>query len=274
MREHIEFVQAQHLPWEDAAPYGFAGARLKLLSRDSSDFSFSSVLSLPPGFGRAAAPREDDEELFILDGALDVGGVRHGEDSYVFFAAGGETGAWSAPGGATLLYFRSGVVEAALRAPHVAQRRSAPRVSLSETSWDGDFEKLGLGALQAGARMKILREDPFSGETTYVSASIAFRRGVRSERHPIVQEFFMLAGELDSEYGAMRAGAYCIRPPMFKHAPYSSTTGAVILFRGLGGRQETMWEDGAAVRFDAGHRPILPERLRGFGAPVARAPRY
>ena len=72
----------------------------------------------------------------------------------------------------------------------------------------------------------------------------------------------------------MRAGAYCFRPPMFKHGPYASTTGAVILFRGLGGRQETIWEDATGVRLDAPHTPILPERLRGCGAPVARAPRY
>ena len=49
-----------------------------------------------------------------------------------------------------------------------------------------EFEKLGLGALKAGARMKILREDPFSGETTYISASIAYRVGTRAERHPVV----------------------------------------------------------------------------------------
>ena len=274
MREHIEFIQAQCLPWQDAAPLGAPGARLKLLSLDQADRSFSCVLALPPGFARRASAHDFDEEIFVLDGDLSVGDSKLGENVYAFCAAGGAEGAWMTRGGANLLYFRSGIVDAAQRAPQAVSRRSTPPVALADTVWDGDFEKLGLGALQAGARMKILREDPFSGETTYVSASIAFRRGVRSERHPIVQEFFMLAGELDSEYGVMRAGAYCFRPPMFKHGPYASTTGAVILFRGLGGRQETIWEDAAGVRLDAPHAPILPERLRGCGAPVARAPRY
>ena len=122
--------------------------------------------------------------------------------------------------------------------------------------------------------MKILREDPFSSETTYISASIAYRIGTRAERHPIVQEFFILSGELAGELGVMQAGAYCFRPPMFKHGPYGSPSGAVILFRGLGGKHETLWEDGPPFSFRPGHTPILPERLKPFGGPFPRPHRY
>ena len=122
--------------------------------------------------------------------------------------------------------------------------------------------------------MKILREDPFSHETTYISASIAYRIGTRAERHPIVQEFFILSGELAGELGVMHAGAYCWRPPMFKHGPYGSPTGVVILFRGLGGKHETFWEDGPPFSFRPDHMPVLPERLKPLGGPFGRPPRY
>ena len=156
----------------------------------------------------------------------------------------------------------------------VAAQRTVAKIDVSAESWDGEFEKLGLAELKAGARMKILREDPFSGDQTYVSASIAYRIGVRAERHPIVQEFFLLSGELAGELGVMQAGAYCFRPPMFKHGPYGSPTGAVILFRGLGGKQETYWEDGPPFSFRPEHQPVLPDRLKPLGGPFPRPSRY
>ena len=228
----------------------------------------------PAGWSRPNGPLPFDEEIYILDGDLDIGGVTFCDNSYGFIAAGAESNALKALTDVTLLYFRSGAVPADRRTPAVAAQRTVARIDLGSESWDGDFESLGLGALKAGARMKILREDPFSGETTYISASIAYRIGTRAERHPVVQEFFLLSGELAGELGVMQAGAYCFRPPMFKHGPYGSPTGAVVFFRGLGGKQETFWEDGPPFSFRPDHNPVLPERLKPLGAPFARPPRY
>jgi len=274
MREHIEFIQTQRLPWEDAAARGFERARIKVLSTDPDDGSFSAVLHLPAGWSRQNAPLPFDEEIYILDGDLELGGVPLRDNSYGFLAAGAESNALYAASDVTLLYFRSGALPADHRTPAIAAKRTVRQIDLCSESWDGDFESLGLGALKAGARMKILREDPFSGETTYISASIAYRIGTRAERHPIVQEFFLLSGELAGELGVMQAGAYCFRPPMFKHGPYGSPTGAVVFFRGLGGKQQTFWEDGPPFSFRPDHNPVLPERLKPLGGPFARPPRY
>lgn len=274
MREHIEFIQAQRLPWEDAGSSGLEGAKIKILSSDPEDGSFSAVLRLPAGWSRQNGPLPFDEEIYVLDGDLETGGVIYPDNSYGFMAAGTEANALKVPTDVALLYFRSGPVADNLRTPAAAAQRTVGKIDLSAESWDGEFEKLGLGALKAGARMKILREDPFSGETTYVSASIAYRIGTRAERHPIVQEFFILSGELAGELGVMQAGAYCFRPPMFKHGPYGSPTGAVIFFRGLGGKQETFWEDGPPFSFRPDHKPVLPERLKPLGGPFPRPSRY
>lgn len=274
MRDHIEFIQAQRMPWEDAAGFGLPGARLKLLSRDDEDGSFSAVAHLPSGWSREAGALALDEEIYVLDGALRIGGEVLGEDCYSFRPAGLDHGALAASGETHLLFFRSGEMAAPLRAPDAAAKRLVPKIDMTDGVWDGDFEKLGLGGMKSTARMRILREDPFSGEITYVSASNAFKRGDKAERHPIVQEFFMLSGELAGEQGLMQAGAYCFRPPMFKHAPYATRTGAVIFFRGLGGRQETYWEDAERIGFNPEPAPILPERLRALAAPWPRRERY
>ena len=274
MREHIEFIQTQRLPWESAGLSGFEGGRIKRLSDDPEDGSFSSVLQLPAGWSRQDQPLAVDEEIYVLDGDLEIGGVTYMDNAYGFLAAGTETNGLKALTDVTLLYFCSGSVSEELRTPVAAARRTVGKIDLASEDWDGGFEKLGLGALKTGARMKILREDPFSAETTYISASIAYRIGTAAERHPIVQEFFLLSGELTGELGVMQGGAYCFRPPMFKHGPYGSPTGAVVFFRGLGGKHETFWEDGPAFSFRPVHQPVLPERLKSIGGPFPRPPRY
>lgn len=275
MREHIDYIQAQHLPWEQADQLGFDVARMKLLSRDDETDALSCILSVPAGWTRAAGSLPFDEEIYVLDGALIVDGSNFLAHSYSFLPTGYQGNAFSSETGATLLYFRSEQMAQELASDAEKIRaRLVRHIDLSEGQWDGDFDQFGLGSMKAGARMRVLRQDPVSGETTYITATIAFRRGEKAERHPIAQEFFMLAGELSGPLGTMQAGAYCIRPPMAKHAPYGSPTGALILFRGFGGRQETFWEEADPFTFYPTHQPILPDRLKPFSKQQPPQPRY
>lgn len=275
MRPHIDFVQAQHLPWQDAAPLGFPGSKFKLLSRDDTSGGISTVLSLAPGASRAAGALPFDEEIYGLDGAFTIGAETYGENCYGFLPSGLTGNALNSPNGATLLYFRSDLCASIDTDAAAIAKRLVAKVDLSKDSWDGDFDKFGLASFKSTARMRVLRDDPETGENTYVTATIAFRKGERSERHPIVQEFFMLSGELAGEFGVMQAGAYCWRPPMEKHAPYCSPTGALIFFRSHGGKQETHWEDpDFTLSFQMAHKPILPDELKPYGAPIPRPSRY
>ena len=86
MREHIEFIQAQRLPWEDAGPFGFAGARIKFLSTRPDDGSFSTVFSFRRRWSRPAAPLPFDEEIYVLDGDLEIGGMTYPDNAYGFLA--------------------------------------------------------------------------------------------------------------------------------------------------------------------------------------------
>jgi hypothetical protein len=274
MRDHIEFVQAQRLPWADGARYGRPGARLKLLSEDPESRALSGILGYPAGWTGADEALEVDEEIYVLDGAVSISGTEYREDSYAFLPAGYPRCGVAAPGGVTFLSFLSGRPGAATAGAAFDQRRLVRKVDLTESAWDGDFDKFGLGSMKSRAQMRILRDDPVTGENTYITATVPFRHGERAERHPIVQEFFLLWGELAGNTGIMQGGAYCFRPPMVKHGPYGSRSGAVILFRSLGGGQETLWEDAPPFTFTPAHAPFLPEQLREAATPYPRPPRY
>ena len=272
MREHIEFVQAQRLPWADGAPHGRPGTLHKSLSADVVTGARSGIVRCPPGWSGDGAALAVDEEIYVLDGAIRIGDTEYREDCYAFLPAGYPREASVAPGGATFLSFLSG-------APTVGgsgfdARRLVRKVELPGSSWDGDFDRFGLGSMKARARMRVLRDDPVTHENTYITATVPFLHGERAERHPIAQEFFVLWGELAGNTGTMQAGAYCFRPPMVKHGPYGSRSGAVILFRSLGGGQETFWDDAPPFTFTPEHAPFLPERLREAGSPYPRPPRY
>lgn len=274
MRPHIDFIQAQNLPWEDAGPEGWPGARLKCLSRDADTGALSAILHLPEGSQGGAVRLSRDLECLVLDGAMTVGDTPYPAYAYAFFPAGHDLPAVTAPGGATLLAFTGAADPDGADDPDRRAARLVEALDISDGRWDGDFDRFNLGPMKDGARMRVLREDPETGETTYVTATMAFRRGSRAERHPISQEFFLLSGELAGNYGIMQAGAYCIRPPMAKHAPYGSPSGALIFFRGLGGPQTTEWEDAEPFTFSPRHRPILPDELKPYGAPAPRVSRY
>src|SRR5690606_1910433 len=130
MREHIDFIQAQNLPWQEADSFSLPGATMKLLSIDDEDHSFSCVLRLPAGWSRAAAPSVTDEEMYILEGSLEAGGERLDEHCYSFLPAGAPNGV-SSKDGATLLYFRSGEVAADRRTPEAAAKRRVARIDVS-----------------------------------------------------------------------------------------------------------------------------------------------
>ena len=173
----------------------------------------------------------------------------------------------AAPDGATVLSFFSARPEPGPAEPH-GENRLVQKIDLTDGIWDGEFDRFGLASMNNRARMRVLRDDPATGENTYITATIPFRHGERAERHPVVQEFFLLAGELAGNTGIMQAGAYCFRPEMVAHGPYGSRTGALILFRSLGGAQATLWEDALPFSFTPPHQPVLPPDLAALGQPM------
>ena len=105
--------------------------------------------------------------------------------------------------------------------------RLTDRIDLREGDWNADLAAMGLEVMASGARIRRLRSDPVSGEITYVTATMPYFQETQPERHPVIQEIFVLSGDVAGPQGIMRAGSYVWRPENITHGPYGSTTGAV-----------------------------------------------
>jgi Domain of unknown function (DUF4437) len=268
-RPHIEFVQAQHLTWEQfpARP----GVTMKRLSWDQQSGALSAILRYPPGWRASEGTLAMDEEFFVLDGALDRGGTEYGADCYAFWPRFMPRRTMSAPSGATVLTFLS--APAAAPVPYDPARLTE-RIDVRQGEWKADLAAMGLEVMATTARIRRLRSDPDTNEITYITATIPYWQESQPERHPVIQEIFCLAGEIAGPQGIMRAGAYVWRPANITHGPYGSVTGAVFLFRSHGGPQSTEHDPPVPLRFDPPHRPVLPDELLSAGAPAAAATRY
>ena len=269
-RPHIEFIQAQRLPWvADGLGLQRAGVRTKILSRDARTGAVSAIVQYPPGWRRPTETLAIDEEFFVLDGALThakSGGeiMQYGPDCYAFWPQGMARGEMSAPKGATVLTFLSGpLIQQAMAMFDTS--RMVERIDIREGEWIADLAAMGLTVMASTSKIRRLRSDPISGEITYVTAVIPYMRETQSERHPVIQEIFVLAGGVAGNTGTMQAGAYTWRPENITHGPYGSTTGAVFLFRSHGGPQTTEHDAPVPYSFDVPHRPVLPPELEALG---------
>ena len=81
-RPHIEWIQAQALPWRRGVLAARAGAEAKILSADDTTGALSCILRYPPGYARGPEWLSADEEFWVLDGAIEVDGVQYGEHTY------------------------------------------------------------------------------------------------------------------------------------------------------------------------------------------------
>ena len=78
--------------------------------------------------------------------------------------------------------------------------------------------------------MRVLREDPDTFETTYITATIAFRRGQRPERHPIVQEFFPVIRGIGRCPRCNAGGSLLLPPGHGKARPLDLPRGRLFYF--------------------------------------------
>ena len=278
-RPHIEFIQAQRLPWLDNdLGTGRAGVRAKVLSRDSDSGEVSAIMQVPPRWDHGPEILAVDEEFFVLDGQIehikkDGTVVIYSADTYGFWPKGFPRGRLSSSEGGTVLTFLAGPVTRQAKVGF-DQPRLVEKVDLRVGDWKADLNAMGLTVMAAAAKIRRLRSDPQTGEITYVTATMPFWSETQPERHPVTQEIFVLAGEISGNTGVMCPGAYTWRPPYVTHGPYGSRTGAVFFFRSRGGTLTTVHDDAVPFSYEVPHQPVLPPELKPLGAPYPRAERY
>jgi hypothetical protein len=239
-RPWIEFVQSQRLPWQASLLAGIRpGTEAKRLSADPETGACSLIVRYPPGWSGPAGALAVDDELLVIDGALEIGGQRYEHLAYGHFPAGFDPGPWSTPSGAIILEFFSGTVSRQSAANGYDAARLVRHRSGFDVPYTGNFHP----EFPAGAGRKILYVDPVTHDTTWLLGTLPVRWSERAETHPTVEEMYLLAGEVHGNRGVMRPGAYFWRPPSIPHGPYGSLTGSLYLFRTKGGMLSTTYAD-------------------------------
>ena len=272
-RAHVEFIQSQVVPWRGGFAGGQRGAvEAKLLSRDPATGACTAILRYPAGWTREAEYLAADEEFFVIDGGLEIGGTSYGTHAYAYLPAGYARGPAHSPKGAAVLTFFEGEPVAHKGAPPAGVTMDARKLIRHIDTYVAPWGvQLGDPLLRSTVKYKWLRQDPDNGEQTWISAAPPGYRheGFESpmETHPYVEEMFMLAGELCGNTGRMTPGAYFWRPPGIRHGPYETRLGNFCFFRFKGGPITINWSaDKIRYTFDAPYRPALPPELQEFVA--------
>jgi hypothetical protein len=255
-RPHIEFVQQQDLAFEDAQD----GLEVKQLSLDTDTGASSSLVRYPAGWRRSGPVHyAADDEFYVLSGDLTISGTTYQEHRYGFLPAGfTQVGAYSERGALVVRFLSGGTPPASGQGVHDEQRL-VRCLDMFEQPWTGNFHP----QFPVGAGRKWLRRDPVTTDETWILGTLPLRNGRRPEKHPVVEEMYLISGELISQQGVMRPGAYFWRPPEVWHGPYGSKTGCLMLFRTVGGPLSTVYTE-HEQDFEwnpSGYHPILPPSL-------------
>jgi hypothetical protein len=265
-RPFIEFIQSQVLPWSLSVSSAVApGVAFRVLSRDDETGAVSALVRYPADYVHEVnGALGVDEELLVLKGALEIDGMTRGIYDYAFISAGARRSLMRSERGAVALAFYSGK-------PELGDVRSDAAVEFQSGltgSWGGGFHP----RFPPGAGRKWLRETSPRGDQTWLLGTLPLRHGTRPEKHPVIEEMFLLSGVLKGDRGTMYPGAYFWRPPEQWHGPYGSLTGTLVLFRTIGGPLSTVYsEEEVGFSWDPRSRLELPRELahlaEGFEPP-------
>lgn len=262
-RPHIEFMHSQWLPRLTAWPGADSrpGVRCQVLSRDPDDGACSLLLHYPPGWCVDEQALSVDEEIFVLDGALELDGRRLGPHFYAFIPGGFVRRRLAAPDGARVIVFFSGepvtaepgCFDPARVVPGVDTRRM--------TAMRGPRRHMASeGFRHEGTVHKLLFDDPLTGDKTWLAGLAPYWSIDSIETHPVCEEQFALSGDVHLPCGVMREGCYFWRPAGIPHGPFGTTGGALHLCRGKGGPFATAFAPSLEpFGWDPPYRPVLPE---------------
>ena len=276
-RPHIEFVQSQALPWKTSPWTGvYQDTEIKQLSVDTETGATSLLVKYPEGWARTDSEHVlADQEFFVLAGDLTINERCYTEQCYGHLPAGFQREHSSSDSGAVVLTFLSAtpITETGVAAEGIYdENRLVEYVNALETTLSTDVSVLGVEVTEeieegfSGFAHVLFREDPYTHDQTWMLAARPLWQGGVIEIHPVVEEMYLVAGDLAANTGLMKPGAYFWRPPGERHGPFGSKTGNLMFFRTLGGPLDTVFEPGQDVfTWSPDHQPILPEEFEQFG---------
>lgn len=269
-RPHLEFIFSQALDWrEQFVLPGREGLSAKILSADEPLGEVTALVRFPPGWTTGLTTGLQ-EELYVLDGDLAIGGQNLGRDGYFRVAAGSALDWTSKNGAVALVFLNSG-----------AATDTEPVVAIDASTMDWDRSEIPEELDFMGLARKPLFVDADGGQhrtwLLAVSPQIAPRgASLAVETHSCAEEVYMLSGDITGPRGQMTPGAYFWRPRDTAHGPFGSRNGGLALSRFRHGPQETQFHSQIkAFDFEVPYCPDLPGSLLHLtGVSPAKPSRY
>jgi quercetin dioxygenase-like cupin family protein len=234
-RPYIPKRVAAELPWEAAAtvaPTLAAGSEVRVLSRDTDANASTCLWRVPPIWSHEGAFRlSGDEQLFVLEGQLNLGRHELNAGSYACHPAGSEHGPLFSEKGALVLAMWDGwkVLDDESRSLTGEQDISV----IDTTSVEG--EPTPIEGPVEGILVKILRNVETTGGMTLLVTIPGGWEDPRSEHHDCVEESYKLDGDIwlveNGQEQGLAAGDYFYRPGRIKHGPFRTDNGTTSLIR-------------------------------------------
>ena len=270
-RPHIEFIQSQVLPFRQGL---YGGARptvsVRILSMDDSDGSSSTMVRYPAGWDAGDSHvLTADEELFVLEGALQINGRSYRKHAYAHLPAGYLRSSFNSPSGAVVLTFFSAEPCSAPAGAGDAEFDSRRLVEYIDTrsmpGQTGKRKHMNSGDWDpTGTVHKKLYEDPDSGELTWLIGLMPYWSSGQAEVHPVCEEEFAVLGDICFPNGVMRDGGYFWRPPGIEHGPFATWGGTLHLCRCKGGAFKTELRESDPPNWYPDYQPILPPEYQRY----------
>lgn len=258
-RPHIEFIQSQWLSWQRGL-YGECrpGVDTKILSQDGETGAASLLQRYPRGWSQGKKlSLSADEELFVIDGELQINDVTYGPNTYAYLPAGYAREAAASAGGAVVLT----MFEAEPKVQDAASGKFDDKLLVEFIDgMDGPWGGVTNPKFPPGGGRKMLRVDPYTQDESWILGTMPLRNGLEQEIHPTIEETYLLAGDVAGNLGTMRPGAYFWRPKGVPHGPYGTRTGNLYFFRTKGGGLSTKYTEAQEAPFDwdPDYAPALP----------------
>jgi len=231
-RPHIEFILSLDVVPAVVGEGPFMGATRRLLSEDDEHGDHTALVSFHAGWSGDLGGGDRPIEIFGLAGAFELDGARLAEGGYAYLPPCTRSRQLAARTGGHLLV----MVE---RAGVPTSEDPADVIDTAAMRW----ADRSIAAVPPGLVIKRLRDDPDTGDRTWLAALAPGWTEERAEIHPTVEEAFLIRGDgLLGERGEMTGGCYFWRPPMVLHGPMTTRNGQLVFFRTKGGTISVTYE--------------------------------
>lgn len=281
-RPHIMFIQAQCLPWQRGlyAP-GRGDVDMKLLSIDEAQTDATCIVRYEPGWARNAPEYlTAHEEFLVLDGEIQINDRRYEKHTYGFLPAGYARESSGSEHGAVVLTMFYDRPETHLGQPPNGLYDDSLLVEYVNPltmEWDPGLVD---PQLAAGVAIKPLREDPSTGEVSFLYCSPPHRVPPNMAKpqwtHPMVEELYCLEGEyVWGDVGRMGPGGYSWWREGVYHGPAGTDTGYHLFVRTVNGPLVNTFDDKPLpFTWEPEYRPQLPDELMQYAKAYVRPENY